>query len=109
MDIAHYLRHVIAGREWPSGTTLDAYVRSLQLAVLDLRSGILLEVVHGVTRLTFLALAGPWRGPEGSDWILVGYDIDYGYWTTGYQLRESLGERARRADIQERRWLREPS
>lgn len=84
-DMRHYLRHVIAGREWPSGTLIHEYLQSLQEAVSDEDGAILLEQFPLVRRLTFLGRSGRWRGPSGGRWILVGYNLGYGYWVTGYQ------------------------
>ena len=39
----HYLRHVVAQQEWPSGTTLDDYLNRLGAVVLDHRSGVLVS------------------------------------------------------------------
>ena len=44
----HYLRHVVARREWPIGTTLEDYLSSGREAVLDPTSGILASRLHGL-------------------------------------------------------------
>ncbi len=63
---AHYRRHVVAGQEWPLGTSLDEYLASLRATVADPRAAILLDRMRGVWRLTFFAPSGPWRGPRAT-------------------------------------------
>lgn len=100
----HYLKHVVANREWPLGATLDEYVESLRDAVRNDTGAVSLELVHATRRLTFLSPSGRWRGPGGGTWILVGYNIGYGYWSTGYQpdQRQLLAIQEERPD---RQWL----
>lgn len=106
-EIVHFLRH---RHEWPSGTTLGDYRHSLAEAILDPRGGIQVEQVGQTWRLAFIAPSGQWRGADGGDWILVGYTINYGYWTTGYQLPLSRGELLeQRPETERSRWLQRPS
>ncbi len=107
---AHYLRHVVAGGEWPSGTTLSDYVDDLRAAILNPDGGILVEEVFGTLRLTFFSPSGERSGPNGGEWIVVGYSVDYGYWTTGFQLPGRIDAYLSRAvDRYTQRWLREPT
>src|SRR5262245_50100136 len=39
----HYLRHCVKQREWPTGTTLPAYLASIRDVVLDGQSGLLVN------------------------------------------------------------------
>jgi hypothetical protein len=104
-EVRHYLRHAIAGQEWPSGTVLDEYLQSLHDAVLDSDGAILLEQFPLVRRLTFLGHSGRWRGPSGGAWILVGYNLGYGYWVTGFQPGEDRILSLQGSEGPDRRWL----
>lgn len=107
-ELAHFLRHVVGGQEWPSGTSFGAYVVSLQAAIADPEGRILLDRLHGFWRLTFFAASGRHRGPFGGDWIVVGYSVDYGYWTTGFQTAEVPDDYRQLIGSEEQRWLGEP-
>ncbi len=39
----HYLRHVVVGREWPDGTSLESYLASLREVILETDSGVLVS------------------------------------------------------------------
>lgn len=103
----HYLRHVIAQREWPVGTTLSQYIDSIQEVVRDARSGVVISEYQGVLQLTVVCLSGSFRGPDGDKWILVDYRIALGYWTTAFQPSEKL-DVLRGPDRRIIRWLRRP-
>lgn len=106
-EVVHYLRH---RPEWPAGTTLDQYRQSLAEAVGDSSAGVSLERIGGHWQLTFVTRSGRWRGPRGGDWIIVGYPVDYGYWTTGYQPEDPhIHLVTRRPGSERQRWLRQPS
>jgi hypothetical protein len=109
VDVVHYLRHVVARREWSRDTTFTAYLRSLRATIEDESTGIYLSRYANVWSVAFLGRSGPWRGAEGGDWILVEYRPDYGFWVTGFQPWNGqdhlLGSRQRT----DGRWLRQPS
>lgn len=106
-ELVHFLRH---REEWPVGTTLAEYRQSLADTVRNPGGGIRLEQIAGQWRITFIAPSGAWRGPLGGAWIFVGYTIDFGYWTTGFQPRQSLERTlAERQGIEQARWLQRPS
>jgi hypothetical protein len=109
VDVVHYLRHAVAQREWPSSTTFAAYLQSLRATIEDERSGIYLSRYEGVWSVAFPGRSGMWRGAWGTDWILVEYRPDYGFWVTGFQPwngPEHLLGSGKRTDG---RWLRQPS
>lgn len=108
-DERHYLRHAVAREEWPANTTLHDYIHSLSDAVLDLRGGICLDSLAATHWLTFFSRSGRWRGPASGGWILVGYNLDHGHWTTGFQPVEGLDYRPPYFERLERRWLRHPT
>lgn len=103
----HYLRHVIAQREWPVGTTLSQYIDSIQEVVCDARSGVVISEYEGVLQLSVVCLSGSLRGPDGDEWILVDYRIALGYWTTAFQPSEKL-EVLQAPERRIIRWLRRP-
>lgn len=103
----HYLRHVVAGNEWPPSTTLADYLRSIRQVVLDRRSGILASRYQGTWQLTVIRRSREWRGPEGFDWILVDYRVEIGHWVTAFQPREGL-RALRQPNRKDSRWLRQP-
>lgn len=104
-----YLKHAVGLQEWPSGISPRQYVESLRAAVLDVDGGIFLARVGPHWGLTFAARSGPWRGPHGGDWIIVGYGVDYGHWTTGFQPRDGLARYVDEARRGIGRWLQEPT
>ncbi len=61
----HYLRHVIAQREWPVGTTLSQYIDSIQEVVCDARSGVVISEYEGVLQLSVVCLSGSLGRYEG--------------------------------------------
>lgn len=104
-DIQHYLLHVVVHQEWPVGTSLDEYVESLRDAVLREDGPVALDERFGVHRLSMYGRSGRWRGPFGSEWIMVGYNIGYGYWATGFQ-PDVEHFRVQQREGTGRRWLR---
>jgi hypothetical protein len=90
--VAHYLRHVVNGNEWPARTTLRQYLRSLREIVRDPSGGVLLSRFHGAWHVSFVRRSGTLRGPEGYEWVLVEYSIGLGHWVTAFQLRLGLAE-----------------
>lgn len=108
-DAWHYAKHVVGGREWPAGTTISQYVSSLRQAIIAAANPILLDAIHGVPRLTLFGPAGASSGLEDREWIVVGYDVHYGYWTTGYQIpNDPEAHRANTMQIGLTRWLCAP-
>lgn len=103
----HYLRHVLHGDEWPSGTTLDQYLTSIQAAVGSPQAGVFLSRYGGEQQISFIASSGRWRGPRGSDWILVEYRVSRSHVVTVYQppTLEEIERHRLRSDM---RWLRRP-
>jgi len=85
VEMAHYLRHVVAAEEWPPQTTVADYVSSLRSTIMNPTGPVLIDVVPGWPRLTFFGQSGSFQGVGGGDWILVAFDVNYRYWTTGYQ------------------------
>lgn len=102
----HYLRHIVAQEEWPTGTTLAGYVASLPPLILDPDSGVLVGRFQGVWQATIVRLSGELRGRGGHQWLVVEYRLRRGHWMTAHQLRAGLGQLWQaREDV---RWLRTP-
>lgn len=87
---AQYLLHAVALEEWPPGTTLAAYLRSLRDAALDSRSGVCFGRHEGEHRLAIAAPSGDWRGPHGATFIVLLFDPLTRHWTGGFQPAEAL-------------------
>ena len=108
--VAKHLLHVELGQEWPVGTLPDEYLTSLEHTIRNQQGGISLERDEaGDWRLVFVGRSGRWRGPDGGNYILVGFLAEDGCWMTGFQPEQGLAYvtgRQRRADG---RWLRRPS
>jgi len=109
VDEIHYLRHVIDGREWPTGTTPAAYHASGTRLARDPRSGMLVSVVgrFGI-HVGIVGRSGAMIGRDGHEWMLVEFRLNTGHWATLMQLRRGLRHfddplRTRK------RWLRLPS
>ena len=103
-----YLKHVADGEEWPLGTSMDDFVRSLRDTVLNPEGGLFLAMIGTRLALTFVAASGRWRGPNSGGWIRVGYGVDYKYWTAGYQPKHGVSDLDEAARGGAGRWLREP-
>lgn len=104
----HYLKHALVQQEWPPGTTLDDYIRSIREVILDPRSGVAMRRFEGKAwQLTVVGPSGRWRGPDGGEWMLVDYRVETGHWMTGYQFKDDpeLILREKASDL---RWLRRP-
>lgn len=63
---AHYLRHVVVRREWPTGTTLQDYVDGIARVIVDRRSGVLIGQYQGAWQLTVLRRSYKVRGVDGA-------------------------------------------
>jgi hypothetical protein len=104
----HYLRHVIAQREWPFGTSLSAYYASGVDLALDRRSGVLVSIVgrFGI-HVAIVGRTGRSRGVSGHTWMMVEFRLQTGYWGTLLQLRKGL-EHFSDISRSGKRWLRLP-
>lgn len=107
-SVVHFLRHTVVQREWPEGTTLDGYAASLRQAIQDPEGGIAIERQHQQWQLSFISRAYAAAGPDSGGWILVGYPLEYGYWSTGFQPDLGL-RRITLNDSEGERWLCKPS
>lgn len=106
----HYLRHVVARREWPTGTTLEDYLGSGREAVLDPTSGTLASQLHALYwHLTIVRRSGRWQGPQGYEWMVVEYRVELGHWVTIFQLQHGLATITDDPERHRQRWLRQPT
>lgn len=101
----HFLRHVVARREWPIGTSLERYERSIGELIGDPATGIFASLYRGGQQFGFIRRSRELLGPEGLDWVLVEYRVKSGYWITAFQLNDVPGHLAKpvRRNV---RWLR---
>lgn len=104
----HYLVHVVQRLEWPSGTTLSRYLRSIRNVVLDPASGVLTNRYQGARQLGIVRESGDLRGPQGYDWILVQYRLGLGHWVTTFQPQDGL-DKLNNPGWSDVRWLRQPA
>jgi len=104
----HYVRHVLTSREWPTGTTMEAYTESIRSTILNPYCGVAMSLFQGAWQLTIVSHSGSWRGPNGFDWILIDYRVGMGHWMTAFQPREGLAalDDPKRRDV---RWIRNPT
>ncbi len=102
-----YFRHVLGGQEWPAGTTLADYLRSLRDVLLDPASGAFIAREAGSGRLGVARRAGPLRGATGGEWVLVVHDPAAGHWVHGWQPPDGLAAIAG-GDWSDVSWLRVP-
>jgi hypothetical protein len=104
---AHYVRHVLSETEWPDGTTIGEYLRSVTQIVLDDRSGVFLSRYQGKLQVGFIGRSRQWKGVRGEDWILVEFREQLGHITTAYQLEspENITVHPQRSAM---RWLINP-
>jgi hypothetical protein len=104
---AHYLRHVVHGQEWPTGTTEAAFLQSIRDVVVDPLSGALTCHYSGTPQITIVRRSLALQGPAGFPWVLLDYRVETGHWVIAFQPSQGLAvlRRPERTDI---RWLRRP-
>ena len=105
---AHYLRHVVVGQEWPPGTSLANYLRSIREVALDPTSGLFTSQFRSFGwHLAIIRRSGALSCPRGHAWVMVEYRVGTGRWMTAFQLAKGLAyfrEATRTAGT----WLRQP-
>lgn len=82
-----YYEHVEGDQQWPSDTTPEQYLESLRETILDARSGIYLSFgASGEWTIYFVGrVRRRWRGPGGSNRILVILNAERRFFITGFQ------------------------
>lgn len=71
----HYLRHVIVGREWPEGTTIQEYVETARRVVEDPNSGVFISRYGGTLQLGLVGTTPELsRGDNGQELLLAGIE-----------------------------------
>lgn len=105
---AHYLRHVIVGREWAGGTSLEQYLESAAAVARNPSSGVFISHYDGRRAIGIVGDTPVPRGIFGAPLTLVEYRVMTRRWTTAFQLQEGIDYlvRQNRKDF---RWLRERS
>jgi hypothetical protein len=105
---AHYLRHCVAQREWPSGTTLLGYLDSIARLLRDPASRFFVSRYQAAWQCGAIGPNRMLRGPEGKAWILVDYRLITGHWVTAFQWGfgpEAIGDPVHDPRREEVRWL----
>lgn len=106
---AHYLRHVVARPEWPEETSMERYLSIVATIARDWRSGVFFSERQGGRTVGIIGQSGEWRGPDGSQWILVEFRVKGGHWATAFQpwrgLDHLVPDGKARKTLQ---WLRTP-
>lgn len=103
-DVGHYLKHVVVNQEWPDGTTLGDYKRSLREVILDPSSDVFVSKYNDAWQIGFIRESRNWRGTNGYGSILVEYKVQYGYLVTGYQPEDVVIQLAK--DRESFQWIR---
>jgi hypothetical protein len=105
---AHYLRHCVAQREWPSGTTLLGYLDSIARLLRDPASRFFVGRYQSAWQCGAVGSNRILRGPEGKAWILVDYRLITGHWVTAFQWGfgpEAVGDSLHDPHREGVRWL----
>ena len=105
---AKFLKHVVDRRKWPDGTTLEAFMSSLERVVRNPSGGVYLERDAGDWKLTCVAQSGRWRGDGGGSHIVVVFMPVKGLWVTAYQPAGGLRQIERSGRLAGGRWLGRP-
>ena len=83
-----YALHVEEDRHWPGDTTPEEYLESVRHTVLDTSSAIYLTQ-NGPDHTWSIYFVGrvrrEWRGPRGSNRIVVMFNAEYHRFVTGFQ------------------------
>ncbi|NPV85996.1 MAG: hypothetical protein HPY45_08320 [Anaerolineae bacterium] len=103
-DVGHYLKHVVVNQEWPDGTTLEDYKRSLEEVILDQDSDVFVSRYNDAWQIGFVRGSRDWRGSNGGDFIFVEYKVQYGYLVTGYQPEDVIIQLTKKRESF--RWIR---
>jgi hypothetical protein len=98
----HYLRHVVAQKEWAEGTTLEKYYQSLEQVIRDRNSRILISKFGGEWQVGFLGENKP--GTQYT-YTWIDYRVSRHHWITGLQIVdwEKFLRESKRTNL---KWLR---
>jgi len=86
--LTKYYDHVEEDRQWPEDTTPEEFLASLRMTILDPRSAIYLTDARppGEWSIYFVGrVRRAWRGPGGSDRIVVIFNAEQHRFVTGFQ------------------------
>ena len=103
--VAHYLRHVVFGQEWPAGTTIENYYHDLKAVIQDPESEIFVSRFGEFWQIGFVRKSNELRGPEGHEFVIIDYRVAIGHWVTGFQPK-TLSEVIDNDHRTEIKWLR---
>jgi hypothetical protein len=103
-SFAHLWKRVLVDEQWAGGTTVEEYLADLRASVFGERVQAVIAVIRespsaGVVAVNLTPAAR--RGPNAGPLVFVGYSVNGGMITTGYQTVDRAGIRLPR----NARWL----
>ena len=99
--IVHYLRHVVAHREWPVGTSVDDYYQSIKEVVLDKQSQLFVSRFRGALQVGIVRESGNFAGPGSKGLFFVEFRAETGHVVTANQfvLLDDIINSEKRSDL----------
>jgi hypothetical protein len=103
--IVHYLRHVVAGNEWPAGTTIDQYYDSISQVIKDNQTKIFVSRYSGELQIGFTRESGEYAGIKSRGLFFVEYRLKTGQVVTANQAKiiDDIINASERSDL---RWIK---
>lgn len=87
-SLAHLWKRVLVDEQWAEGTTVDEYVADIRASARDVNARLVIAVIRDSPSAGVLAPnRSPLqrRGPNAGPLLFVGYSVNGGMITTGYQ------------------------
>jgi hypothetical protein len=87
-SLAHLWRRALVDEQWTEGTTVEEYIADLRASVLRGQARVVIAVIRESPSAGALALnltPADRRGPNAGPLVFVGYSVNGGMITTGYQ------------------------
>jgi len=103
--VVHYLRHVIAGNEWPAGTTLEEYYDSISQVVQDKQTKVFISRYSGELQVGFTREAGKYAGTKSSGLFFIEFRLSTGSLVTANQAKifDDIINAVERSDL---KWIK---
>jgi hypothetical protein len=87
-SLAHLWKRVLVDEQWAEGTTIDEYLADLRISMRDGQPQVMIAVIRDSPSAGVLALnqvPAERRGLNAGPLVFVGYSVNGGMITTGYQ------------------------